>query len=101
MSKEIKYDFNLSKHIVNELEISSSEYEKVIINGFADSTELIRLIWQGEFADLMNLKCEETQRTLKQIHNEMLEIVGEINALTKFMRNIEDEAKRIAQSNGE
>ncbi len=101
MSKEIKYDFILSKHIVNKLEISSSEYEKVIIKGFADNTDLIRLIWQGEFADLMNRKCEETGESLKQIHNELLKIVDEINALTSFIRHIEDEAKRIAQDNGE
>ncbi len=101
MSEEIKYDFILSRHTAEELETSVDIYEKVVVNGFTDDIELIRHIWQGEFADEMYKKCIEIHNGLKHIQNEMLCVIDEIDTLSRRMHIIEDEAAQIARKDSE
>lgn len=101
MSKEIKYNFLLSRFVEKELENIYEQYKKSIIDSFADNTHPITDGWQGDFASLMNSKISGLEKELTHIGDDILSVNLELKQLTNRMLEAEETAKAAVSENRE
>lgn len=96
MKEKIVYDFNLSKKVSNNLEEVVQNLNTEIIVTENDNLKLLAEAWNSKGAELYVKKYRSFISEVKNIRNEILKEIEQINLVSRKMYLIEQETKKTA-----
>lgn len=94
MKEKIVYDFNLSKKVSNNLEEVVQNLNTEIIVTENDNLKLLAEAWNSKGAELYVKRSFISE--VKNIRNEILKEIEQINLVSRKMYLIEQETKKTA-----
>ena len=101
MSKNFQFDFDAASRAVKELEDCLTIINQEISKMSDNDMELIRYAWSGDSADSFMEKYMSFAEKLKQTETETLRLSEDLRNTAIRVQAMEEEARRIAVSDGE
>lgn len=96
MKNDIRYDFNLSDSVSEELSASAQTINNQIIRTSDSDCSMLWYAWNSDASEIFVRKYRELTNELASVRDELLKEAEEIDRISRVMHIKEEEAKRLA-----